>query len=409
MDESKARSWLLAIAGLGIALRLVFAFTYWVDQPLTRDEREYLSLARSVAAGRGLVYDEALTAGPIEPFSRAPGYPTFLALTGAGRATDDRLPASVKIAQAIVGGAGVILIGLIARRLGGQRSGMAAAAIAAVYPPLVWISGYVFSESIAWPLGLAVAWMFDWIGPEESRARRLALACGLLAGVASLVRPAMIVFVALAVLSLVWRRRTACAAWLLVGAALVVGPWTARNYVRYGRLVLIAAEGGVTFWTGNHPLAIGEGDFAANPALKIEANALRARHPGKDEVAMEPVFYRDAFKWIGSHPIDWLKLEARKIFYLVVPIGPSYRSHSARYYAASVVSYGLILILGLTGLFKLGPRRTRTPGLWLLVGSAIVVCLMFFPQERFRIPIIDPALAICAGGLWASRQGRVRA
>jgi hypothetical protein len=34
--------------------------------------------------------------------------------------------------------------------------------------------------------------------------------------------------------------------------------------------------------------------------------------------------------------------------------------------------------------------------LFLLAGSAILVCLVFFPQERFRVPVIDPVLIICA-------------
>jgi hypothetical protein len=36
-------------------------------------------------------------------------------------------------------------------------------------------------------------------------------------------------------------------------------------------------------------------------------------------------------------------------------------------------------------------------GLWLLAASAILVCLVFFPQERFRIPLIDPALVVLGG------------
>jgi hypothetical protein len=32
------------------------------------------------------------------------------------------------------------------------------------------------------------------------------------------------------------------------------------------------------------------------------------------------------------------------------------------------------------------------------------VCLVFFPQERFRIPVIDPALVIGAGALLAPRR-----
>jgi hypothetical protein len=39
-----------------------------------------------------------------------------------------------------------------------------------------------------------------------------------------------------------------------------------------------------------------------------------------------------------------------------------------------------------------------------MAASAIAVCLVFFPQERFRIPTIDPTLLICAGALLASRR-----
>ena len=53
-------------------------------------------------------------------------------------------------------------------------------------------------------------------------------------------------------------------------------PWTARNAAVYGRFVLVASEGGVTFWTGNHREARGEGDLAANPHLKPLNREFRA-------------------------------------------------------------------------------------------------------------------------------------
>ena len=177
-------------------------------------------------------------------------------------------------------------------------------------------------------------------------------------------------------------------------------PWTIRNYAQYGRFVPVATEGGVTFWTGNHPLAVGEGDLAANPTLKRESLALRLRHPALSEEQMEPVYYREALSWMREHPWRWLSLEARKAFYLLVPIGPSYRLHSARYYAASLVSYGLLLPAALVGCGRLGRRRRSAPGVWLLGGSAIAACLLFFPQERFRIPVIDPVLIICASAVF---------
>ncbi|HYN09507.1 MAG TPA: glycosyltransferase family 39 protein [Vicinamibacterales bacterium] len=400
-----SRSALLAAAALGLGFRLAFGFGYWTHQPLTRDEREYLSLARGLASGRGFVYDEEILSSSQEPFGRAPGYPAFLALAGGGRAVTSSVPASVKLVQSIVGAAGVVLIGLLAARLVGTRAGTIAAALGAVYPPLVWVASYAWSEAIAWPLGLLVVWWFDRAAEaRQDTAWKPAAIAGVLTGIAILVRPSMLLFVPFALGWLAWRRRFTPALAMGLAAAIVIGPWTLRNISEYGRFVLVATEGGVTFWTGNHPRAIGEGDLAANPHLKLESQELRRQHPALSEEAMEPVYYREALAWMRSHPIDWVWLEIRKAFYLVLPIGPSYTLHSRLYYGASVLSYGLALPIALIGLARLGPRRARTPGLWLLVGSAIATCLIFFPQERFRIPVIDPALVICAGAAFASRH-----
>lgn len=397
------RTALMGIAALAVVLRLAFALGYWTDQPLTRDEREYLSLARGLAAGHGFVYDDAAREGGVDPFGRAPGYPAFLALIGAGRAVTPDVPVVVQVVQSLLGGLGVLMVGVLARRLAGDRAAVWAAAGAACYPPLIWISAYAFSEALFWPIGLAVAWLFDRAHQATSpRDRlRLALVTGVLAGAAVLIRPAMLFFLLLAGPWWVWQRRWIPVAALALGSLLVIGPWTARNFAAHGRFVLVASEGGVTFWTGNHPLAIGEGDMAANPAIKREFLALRAQYPHLSEEDLEPIYYREAFAWMRAHPGDWLVLQARKVFYFLVPIGPSYTLHSPLYFWASVLSYGLLLPLALAGAWRLGRGLGRTPGLWLLVGSAAAVCFVFFPQERFRIPVIDPALLVLAGTLAA--------
>jgi 4-amino-4-deoxy-L-arabinose transferase-like glycosyltransferase len=405
--KRRPASFSFSAALVGLVLRLAFSLGYWTNQPLTRDEQEYLSLARSLAAGHGFTYDAALLAGDPDPVGRAPGYPAFLALVGGGAEMAAAVPAPVKIAQAVTGAIGVLLIGLIAGRLAGPAAGSGAAMIAACYPPLVWISGYAYSEAIAWPLGLALVWLFDRALSAQGSAHRLTMAlCGALSGLAILIRPSTLLFVLLGTVWLVWQRKPALAMVLAAGAILVVAPWSARNYREYGRFVPIATEGGVTFWTGNHPLAIGEGDFAANPDLKRDYLALRSRYPALREEQMEPVYYGEALAWIRAHPWRWLTLEARKLFYLLVPIGPSYRLHSLRYYAASAVSYALLLPAALIGAWRMGARRRLAPGLWLLGAAAVVASLVFFPQERFRIPVIDPVLVVCAGALFPFEEVR---
>jgi hypothetical protein len=398
------RRWILACVVVGLALRLAFALFYWVGQPLTHDEREYLALARNVARGDGFHYpaDEP-PPGTAQQFGRAPGYPLFLATLGITR-PPEHAPRRVQIAQAAVGAVIIWLIASIASRAAGPRAGATAAAIAAVYPPLVWMPSFVLSETVFSALALAVARVLQAASPESSAAGRpsvirhqAAVFGGILTGAAVLTRPGMIFFLPFAAWWL-WRtRRTADAAIFLLLVAVCVAPWTIRNHRVYGRWIAVASEGGVTFWTGNHPLAVGDGDLAANPAIKRADLEFRAAHPGLPAEALEPLYYRDALNWIRSDPGAWLWLLARKAFYTVVPAGPSYAVHSTKYVVASVSAYLLALSAAVAGAWRW--RQSGRPGpvpLWLMAASTVVAGLVFFPQERFRIPVIDPALIVTA-------------
>jgi hypothetical protein len=388
--------WVAVAAGL--VLRLAFGFGYWTGKPLTHDEREYLALAQNLAAGRGFTYPPA-PAGEPEPerFGRAPVYPVFLALVDVASGPLPLLPA-IKAGQAAVGALGVWLVALVAGRIAGERGATAAAWIAAVYPPLVWTPAYLFSETLYMALALANVVAVDQaMAREAPRARWLW--CGLVGGLAALTRPAHLFFLLLLGGYLLIRRRPAAAAIAAAGALVAIAPWTARNWQEYGRPILIASEGGITFWTGNHPLASGEGDMAANPAIKRDNQRLRAAHPGLSPEALEPIYYREAFATIARDPIGWAGLLARKAFYTVVPLGPSYTLHSTRYFVTSVVSYSALLVAGVVGGVALWRAGQWPTTLGLLLGSALLVCVVFFPQERFRIPVIDPALIVLAVGV----------
>lgn len=401
---------MVAAAILGLVLRLAFSFVYWVGKPLTHDEREYLELARGIAAGRGFVYSASHDTGTAQRFGRAPGYPLFLAAVGAGRPAGDGVPAAVKVSQAAAGAVVVWLIGLLATRSAGGRAGVVAAFLAAVYPPLVWIAAYILSETLYAALALGAVLLLQVAADrsaEQPRSRGAigtAIAAGVTTGAAILVRPAMLFFLPLAIVWLATRRRRVMALAVLLAAAAIVTPWTIRNARVYGRLVLVASEGGVTFWTGNHPLAIGEGDLAANPDIKRADLEFRRAHPGLTAEQLEPLYYRDALQQIVAHPFWWAGLLVRKAVYTVIPAGPSYALHSTKYRVASVVSYLMLLPFAAAGAVRLWRSPRRPAALFLLAVSAVFVSLIFFPQERFRIPVIDPVLIVCAGALAGRRQ-----
>ena len=301
----------------------------------TRDEREYLSLARSLAAGHGFVYDDAiLRQARSQPFGRAPGYPAFLALVGGGRAVDRRRARRPSRSRSRSSArCGVLIVGLLAGQLGGRsRRGDRGAGSPPCYPPLVWIAAYAFSEALFWPIGLGAAWLVDRASRRGSDAARPCARCSRasLTGVAMLVRPATIVFLgARRRCGWLWRRPVTRAGRARAGrGARARAVDAARNYAHHGRFVLVASEGGVTFWTGNHPLADRRRRHGGQPELKLANQALQRAASRPDRRTDGADLLPRGARLDPRAPVDWLALEARKVFYLVVPIGPSYRLHS---------------------------------------------------------------------------------
>lgn len=160
-----------------VVLRLVFALGYWRDKPLTHDEQEYLVLAMNMAADRGFspTLPGALEGPNVQHFSRAPLYPWILSLVfrATGHQTDrlpDAVPTAIKVVQSLAGAATIWVIAGLARQAGGVGASLAAAGLAAIYPPLVWIGAYALSEAIYTPIVLASLWLLGVPRPGTAAA-----------------------------------------------------------------------------------------------------------------------------------------------------------------------------------------------------------------------------------------------
>ena len=153
----------------------------------------------------------------------------------------------------------VWLLGRIARRLGGDRVGVIATAIAA-FSPILWISdGLVMSESVGMLAVTTVMWFA--LDAAESSARRSTVVLGLVLGLATLARSELVLLIPAVVLWLAvsrWRgdryvngkvnRRAVARGVLpaLAAAVLVVAPWVGFNLARFERPVFLTTnEAGV--------------------------------------------------------------------------------------------------------------------------------------------------------------------
>src|SRR5215210_4213427 len=122
---------LAAITGAGLAIRLVYALAVMGDRRTTGDGREFHLLANVLAdTGRYLQpFMELYRDRTIPTAEKPPLYPLVLSISswlGLDSYTAHR------VLSCLLGAAAVVLIGLIGRRVGGVRTGLVAAAIAAV-------------------------------------------------------------------------------------------------------------------------------------------------------------------------------------------------------------------------------------------------------------------------------------
>jgi 4-amino-4-deoxy-L-arabinose transferase-like glycosyltransferase len=224
------------------------SLTAWTDQ------RGYQRLGEALATtGQFTRYADADVFVP--EVIRTPGYPAFVAVIYRLFGVGNNL--AVAIAQVFVFGAICVMVYGLARRAAGERAGLVAAAIAALYPPLPYFGSLILTELwTTFVATLAVLWCVR--ACQHQRLRDYAIA-GVLFSATTLVRPAFVLmpfFFAFAVPLLVRSERTAAAlrgwAVLVVAAVLTLTPWFAYNYVNLGQFTLSPAGGiGRGLWEGS--------------------------------------------------------------------------------------------------------------------------------------------------------------
>jgi hypothetical protein len=391
------RRLLLGLLAAALAARVVAALLlggafHFVDEAI------YLDAAARLRSGAGLG----------DAYTNVPGYPAFLAglsaLVGNG-------VVPLRVLQGAVVALGALLCFELARRLGGNRAGLAAAGLYALDPLLVVSAALLYPEAAA-ALILSASLLAAWDAAVRDRPLGAAVA-GLLLGVLALFRPVglvlapvMLAWVALAPAQRRSRRALHAALFCLAWAAILL-PWTYRNYRVHGRLIPVATAG-----TAGVPVIGNALDSVGLASAVTEA----ARH--------DPLAFvrRTAREFGGFWELYPTRLESdnpdrRAAFSRRDPrLTSAPVVHRGLRDLASAVSFGAELVLAAVGLlvgWRSRPRETA----W-LAGTVLAFAMgyaLFYGKLRYRIPIVPVVLAFAgvgavevAGGLSRYALGRTR-
>lgn len=391
-----------AIMVLGVALRIAWAIAIPVV-PVS-DSHAYDVFARNLAQ-HGVYGWEPASPSAYWPVGTSFLYSLLYRVFGI-----HHVP--IVVVNVMLGAFIVAMTMLLAQRWYGRRAAVVAGALVACWPSLIEFTTVLASELpfMALLLGALALW-----SGEDRPLVRIA-AAGAVLGAACYVRPTvLLVPVVLAALSLARgasRLRVASAmAVALALMALVIAPWSIRNTLLFGRVVLISTNGGANTWMGNNPASSGE--YMELPRLE-----------GLDEAERDAHLGREARRYIADHPVRFVARTAVKLVRLhereSIGVGWNVEGLRQRTTDGGILAlkvagnayWWATLVLAVAGAGVLA-RRTG----WRVVLHPAVALWGYFAavhavtvvQDRYHFPSIPFIAMLAAVAVSAARTRRARA
>ena len=252
-DRRRFNLGVVGVTLFALAVRVVWVLAARRNFPLKGDDYYYHWQANALADGLGFLNPFSWKAlGRIDPSAAHPPlYSMYLAVISWFGGTT---PLAHRLASCVLGAAAIGVVALVARRIAGERAGIIAGLLGAVYP-MLWINdGMLISESmyvLVIALVLLAAYRL-W----SSRSRLDAVFLGGTIGLACLTRPEAIMlvpFIGLPFLFLGggWRRRLLPAFLVALTCLVVILPWWVRNLTTFEDPVFLATGHGSVLQIAN--------------------------------------------------------------------------------------------------------------------------------------------------------------
>jgi 4-amino-4-deoxy-L-arabinose transferase-like glycosyltransferase len=395
------RGRIVALATFGLALRLMYVLALSRGLHDSGDSDFFHRLAVLIGDGRGFVEPLGLSlTGAARPTAlHPPLYPLFL---GAFSAVGVDSYLAQRVIGCFIGFFVIVCVGLLGRRVGGDRVGLIAAGLAAVYPVLIAADGAVMSESL-YGLLVVVALLCAYRLAERPSAGRAAV-LGAVIALAALTRAEALALLVLALVpaAVMGARRSGgrtSGAWRPVAAGVlacvvVLAPWTARNWHVFGRPILISNNSGTLLAgancdttyrgpeLGSWNIYCVQPSISPNEALAAADERSVGLSYAGDHLGRVPAVL--AVRLLRTFDLYQPGVEARRA-----------ESRSDRLEVAGAIAFWVLLPVGVWGALLL--RRRRQPLVLLLApfALAVAVSLVGYGIPRFRHPA-DLALVVLA-------------
>ena len=398
--------WLLAATVLGAIIRIAWLVHQWNDPIGFEDAFFYHHQANLLADGHGFISPfPFLSAGISSPAAEHPplfslylSVWSFLGATSVGWH---------QLATTLLGIATVPLIGLAGREAGGDRVGVVAAVIAAIYPHLWYQDGIVWAEASAQAtVALFVLVAYRYVRRPSLRTLGT---LGLASALAAMARTELVLLLPLGVIPLALLTqglpRARQVRWAAVGVAVGVAalvPWMAFNLARFHKPTTLSSNLGLTLASANCDTTwygpnIGYWDFRCAESAGAAANLT-----GGDPSDVDAQARTEALRYIGDNRGRAPAVLAARMGRISGLWSPSEQvqidvieHRPLRVAQSGVALWYLVLALAIVGVGAL--RRARIPS-WPAVAPVVVMLIgvaTAFASTRYRASA-EPAMVVLA-------------
>lgn len=397
---------------LAVAVRW-FVFLRWyryLPIGVVNDNVYYHVTANLLADGHGFANPwEYIFNGEIKPTAaHPPGFTVYLSvwsLLGLDSVSWHRL------AGGLISASSVVPVGLLLRRLFGERTAVIGMFAAALHPPLWMNDALILSESMYIPIAAWTLWFAHRVYDDPSRRRITELTVVLSLGALTRSEPFMLFFLLLAPIillhrSLDWRTRVIRTAGAALIAMLLLAPWVGRNLATFDEPTFLAIGPGYVLELGNCDSTYSGG------LLGYWSDDCGGTWPEGDESVVGAAKLDKAFDYLGDHLREQPKVTAARVGRVLGLFRPLqtadfdvfFERRISSHVHIGLLSHYAVMIASIYGALVMRRRTTLLP-VAAVAGSSVMTVAITFGITRYRsgADVVFVVLAAAALGALADR------
>lgn len=351
------------------------------DKTFGADGIEFNLLGLQVMRGHGYAWES----GQLTSF-RAPGLPFLLAALYS--IVGENYLFSY-IIFSLLGMFSCLFIFLTAEILLNRKLAVLSALFSVFYFPHIYFSTVFASENLF--IFLLSLGILLFIKNIKSESRYSLILSGLILGFSTLTRPFAILLLPAFLLIIViankknLRRAIFPAILYSISFTSIVAPWTIRNYLVHGEFVLVATNGGSTFYGGNNSIVATQPKLLGAWVSTTELPNRSIIDATPNEYAHDKMEWKLGIDWVRDHPLSIPVLFISKILRFFLP---DFNSGNKIMILSNVIFSTPILFLCIIGIIKSLKIYGLKSSEWLIIhlamASTLITAIVFWGDPRFR-------------------------